>query len=508
MRKRLIAAAMVFALLLTGCTADSDDDGPQPTMPPLPDVAEPLPLAQLAAFSSVATMNAGSNCTGTLIDTGVNDGPAFVLTNGHCVGDVGRSAQTTTLDVEWGGTAEFFRAEGNLDQTHTVEVVGLAYSTMRLTDTAIVRLDAELGELVDLGVRAVPIADSEPAEGSDVVNVGVPVQDLLDTDWVLRRGDCSLKEQHTLIEFAWLWERVWANDCPGIIQGSSGSPLFSLDGAGEPEEIVGLINTTSWGAVAANGGECFLNRPCQVTDDGAVFVEETSYAQSVAGIGRCFDANTGEFATGGECPLPVSDLWAENHGGSFRGGDAPDATGALPSVSLVGAEEGVVRTALVPLGDGKACADSDTYDVGLPVRLPQAGEPWELRGVQVPVDLPETEGRFMLCAVREANFAGAASVLFDVDRTPPLFPASATVEDIGDGAVLVQPHLNPPEISTVRFTWGDPDETDCADTESFRDFFIAPLTLLAEQLPARYCVYGMDAAGNATPVTEIDIPAP
>lgn len=92
-------------------------------------------------------LNAGSNCTGTLIDTGVPAGPAYVLTNGHCVGDVGRSRQVTTLDYDWFGEATFFRAAGNLDNTYQAKVVQLAYSTMHQTDTAIVRLAVSLGEL-------------------------------------------------------------------------------------------------------------------------------------------------------------------------------------------------------------------------------------------------------------------------------------------------------------------------------------------------------------------------
>lgn len=43
-------------------------------------------------------------------------------------------------------------------------------------------------------------------------------------------------------------------------------------------------------------------------------VPDTSYTQSVAGIGRCFDSTTGEFALGGLGPLPVPDIWAEESG--------------------------------------------------------------------------------------------------------------------------------------------------------------------------------------------------
>jgi hypothetical protein len=511
-RGRLVALACLASVLAaTGCTGGATPTSPTPpgtfapATPTPAAAAEPLPLAQLAAFSGVASLNAGSNCSGTLIDTGVPSGPAYVLTNGHCVGDVGRSAQGTTIGVDWAGTAEFLRAAGNPDDSLIVDVVGLEYSTMRHTDTAIVRLEPTLGELEGLGIRPVPLTTAEPAAGARVTNVGVPVQGLAYEDRALRRGDCTLGSQHTLLEGPWVWFGVWSNDCPGIIQGSSGSPLFSLAADGSPASVVAMINTTTWGGTAANGGMCSLNHPCEVTADGVAMAEKSSYAQSVAGLGTCFGAD-GEFALGGACPLQVASVWAESGGGSFRGGDEPNPSTAKPVASLVGPEEGQVRTALVPLGDATACGSADSYAGAQAATLPKAGEDWEQVGLQVPVGLPLEEGRFLLCAVNGSDYAGAAQVVFEVDRTPPIFPASAEVEDIGAGTVIVRPHLVPPEVSTVRFTWGAPDEVDCEDTDAFRDFFIVPLTLEAGDLPASYCIVALDAAGNSTDVTRIEIP--
>jgi hypothetical protein len=526
--RRVGACLLVLGCVLggSGCTEDGND-APAPTVPTDPGEtvepdgpeepdgpgdgatvapAAPLPLEQLAAFSSVATMDAGSNCTGTLIDTGVPSGPAYVLTNGHCVGDVGRSPQGTTVDLEWFGTAEFFRAAGNLDATLRADVVAIEYSTMHLTDTAIVRLDATLDELAGYGITPVPIADTEPASGDAVVNVGVPVQHLIDSDWVMRRGECTLGTQHTLLEFNWIWQRAWSNDCPGIVQGSSGSPLFTLAADGTPEAVVGMINTTTWGSPAGRGGDCFLNRPCELAGGDAEVAERTSYAQSVAGLGGCFDATSGEFGLGADCPLTVTSVWASIGGGSFRGGGIPDSVGRLPGASLVGREAGAVRTALVPLGDGSECRDPDTYDESTPVDVPATtGSEWEIEGTAVDVDLPDVEGWYALCAVFEEDYAGAATVTYEVDRTPPAVDVEVSVEDVGGGARWVRPYLEPPEIATIRFTWGREGEVDCDDTESFQDFFIVPLLLEPDDLPATYCVYGLDNAGNASPVTELAV---
>lgn len=505
---RVGVGAGMLLCLLAACTSGAESDGSDASQSEtsssgLPSPADPLPLDQLAQFSGVAAMNAGSNCTGTLIDTGVPNGPAYVLTNGHCTGDL--SAGETFVDQPWFGTAEFLRADGNLDATLTVDVIQLAYATMRHTDTAIMRLDATLGELEGQGLQPVPIASAEPAPNQAVVNVGVPVQELLDDQWVLRRGECVLGAQHTLIEGPWLWFGAWSNDCPGIIQGSSGSPLLAVDAEGSPTSIDAMINTTTWGASPIAAGSCAIHHPCEVTTGGATMAENTSYAQSVAGIGSCFSGSTGEFALGGDCPLPVASVWATRGGGSFRGGDLPNAHGDLPSATLLAAEAGDVSTVVLALGDGSACQNPASYVNASVSQVPAATGEWDQQGASVPVTLPEQEGRFVLCAVHGDDYAGAANLLFDVDRTPPTIAADADVERLDD-SVLVRPHLNPPELQTVRFTWGPAGTVDCADTPGFQDAFTVPLHLEAADLPATYCVYGMDAAGNATPATTIEIP--
>lgn len=328
----LTALVLGLAIALSGCTgqtptptAPTTSLAATPVTPPTVKPADPLQVKDLAAFSGVAKLEAGSNCTGTLIDTGVPSGPAYLLTNGHCVGDIARSAQATTTNLDWFGTATFLAADGNQSDALTVDVTQLAYSTMRDTDTGIVRLKPSLAELKALGIRAVPIVAAQPAAGTKVVNVGVPVQDMMPDQWILRRGECTLGAQHTVIEAAWLWFGVWSNDCPGIIQGSSGSPLFTLGADGSPTAIAAMINTTTGGATAANGGACSINHPCEVNHGTASMVENTSYAQSVARLGRCFDAS-GAFDLGDSCPLPTATVWAELGGGAFRGGSLPNSS--------------------------------------------------------------------------------------------------------------------------------------------------------------------------------------
>ncbi|MCR2811229.1 MULTISPECIES: hypothetical protein [unclassified Microbacterium] len=406
MRNRTPAGILLVGVLaLAACTAGTPEPVPTASTADggvgLPAPAPPVPLEEIAAFSGVAALRAGSDCTGTLIQTGVADGPAYLLTTARCAGGAGRSAQETTLAAAWTGTAEFFRVAGDLDATVTVEVAELAYATMRHTDAAVVRLDAGLGELERLGARAVPIADRASGAGDAVLQVSVPTGSLEPDAVVMRRSVCDLGAPQTLIESAWLWFDVFPNDCPGIGEGSFGSPLFTADEEGRPKEIAAVVSTSVAAPGGADGGACSEGRPCRLTDAGAQAGEEAGYAQNVAGVGRCFDAATGEFSLGADCPLPVSDVWAERGGGSFRGAGQPDAAGQLPEASFVGTAVGIVRTTLVPLGDGTACTEEETYRDARTVRLPRAGQPWEVVGVVVPAPLPEQEGRFLMCAVSD-----------------------------------------------------------------------------------------------------------
>ena len=508
----LISIGVLAFAACTTCGCVADPTTPQPTSTgssedsnaPLP--GEPLPAEEIEEFGAVAALNAGSACSGTLIDTGVPQGPAYVLTDGRCVGGLGRPPQSTAVGLEWSGTAEFLRAAETPDRAIPLEVVELTYATMRHAAIGIVRLNATLADAEALGIGVLPIADEQPRSGDEVASIGVPVIGLEPDAQVLRRADCTLGSQHSLIESFWLFLDAFSTDCDGVLAGSSGSPLVHLDEDGRPVEVVAMITASTSGASRSDAGACAVNRPCELTEAGAVPVGRTDYAQSVAGIGRCFDPSTGLFTLGEACPLRMSDVWAERGGGVFRPGQLPDSAGRLPEASFVGESVGVLSTALVPIGDGTVCADKETYADADTHLLPRAGQPWEAVGVIVAPELPGAEGHYLLCAVSGERYDSAASVIFEVDRTPPTVAAGAEVERLDGGGVAVRPLLSPPELAAVRYTWAAPDTVDCDDLDAFQEFSVAPLIIAAADLPAVYCIYGLDAAGNRTPVTSIDIP--
>ena len=48
--------------------------------------APPVPVAEGAAFTGVARLDLGGSCTASLVETGADEAPAYLLTNGHCAG--------------------------------------------------------------------------------------------------------------------------------------------------------------------------------------------------------------------------------------------------------------------------------------------------------------------------------------------------------------------------------------------------------------------------------------
>ncbi len=358
-------------------TSADPSSGPVALMP-----GEPLTDDEAAAFGAVAALDSAAACVGTLIDTGVPTGPAYLLTAGRCVGGLGQPPQSTALMLEWSGTADFLRTAAVQGRGIPVEVVELTYATMRNADMGIVRLGSTLADVEALGIASLPIAVEQPTSGEAVASIGIPVLGLQPDAQVLRRAECTLGDQRSLIESFWLWLGVFAADCGGVAAGGSGSPLLGVDENGIPVEVVAMVTAPPSDASPASDS-CGLRHPCEVTRAGAVPVGETVSAQSVAGIGRCFDETTGSFSLGGECPLRVSDVWAERGGGVFQSATQPDADGRLAEASFVGESVGVLSAATIPFGNGEGCLDGDTYADAETHVLPRQGQPWEAVGVVV-----------------------------------------------------------------------------------------------------------------------------
>lgn len=508
-RRTRWTAALAATLLLTLAACSSEPNVSTPTDSPLPEIEQmlhPLPdpapalsADEAAEYSGVARINVTSNCTGTLVDTGVPTGPAYLVTNGHCAGGWGNDGNDVVIDEPFGGTADFRAVAGALDDVLTLEVTSVAYSTMRRYDIAFVELAGTLAEATAQGLDAVPLSAAGPAEGDAVVNVGVPVQNLGEDDLVLRKGECTLGKQTDLIEASWYWLDSWSNDCPGIIQGSSGSPLLADD------TIVAVINTTTGGGLL-RGGECFMSNPCEVGDDGTAVVADRSYAVPVAGTAACFGSD-GVFALDGDCPLSAGGIRTD--GRPLFVSSLDDVTAGLndPDVALVSDAPVTARIGLTPADASRGCLQESTYrpqTVDLVADTSGNDDEWDVQGTSISVNLPAQEGMFLLCVSDAADLSDPAVIVFEVDGTPPVFTPALSVEHADEG-VFVIPSFIMPELANFELKHGPAGSVDCDDPSGYFTFLRIPVYIPTEDLPVTFCTQASDMAGNAAPTQEVTI---
>lgn len=502
MRSRTSALLLGAALVLAGCTAEGTSGAP--TSAPAPDAttsappavpvevapATPLTADELGTYGGVAMLTGPASCTGTLVETGDDTAPAYLLTNGHCVGLDGWPVNTTIVDTEAEGEARFFNVAGaEASSVLTVPVARYEFGTMRGRDVGIVRLDATLGELRTAGATPLAISSDAPAAGTAVVNVAGPVDGVPEGEHVLRKGECVVGGPSDVVENTWLWLGATRTDCPGVLGGSSGSPLIA-DGT-----IVSVINTTNGGIAAADGITCYRGMPCELGDTGAALVQDSSYGVDVAGLGACFVDGT--FALGGACPL-VAPAWDGVDGGGTFGADGSDEFATVPAVTFSGVAAGeYVVSPVLPVGDVRTCADPATYAGGEKVTVTDPAE-----FLEVPLTLPTENGFAVVCVAVPGKEADAARFVYAIDTVAPTVGPELAVKDFGDEGALVDPIFDVPEISNIEVLYGPADEIDCADREAYTIYRRQSLMIEPGAGPTRFCAVGYDMGGNASPVTE------
>jgi hypothetical protein len=444
---------------------------PMPTSPgdsPAATPTEPLANAegQSEAYSGIGQITGfGSSCTGFLLDAGPTSGPAYAMTNGHCVGLFDSS--TVLRDEPATGATMTFRLFADTPTAAVVVPIrSVRYATMRGTDVAIIQLATTRAALSGLaGFRL----GAAPRAGTDIRVVGIPVNGLPAADQVLRAAGCTAGGTHRLLEWLWVWDSAQANDCPGIVGGSSGSPVFH---AGSPLVVAGIVNTTTIGAGDLPG--CYLGQPCQLDAAGVVRELSTSYAMPVAAWAKCFTAN-GFVATARGCPTERTSVVVSNQLRAVQPGGSWQAT-------VAGTDTPLTKTGPAATTD---CRRSTGY-------LANAGE--------LTAPLPSVDGFYLLCATAAGadgrpNTAGAGYAVMEVDGTPPVAPIRLSTL-VGPQDVRVEPIFAPPEYSGFQLKAGPQAATDCADPDGYAVYRRIPLTIAISDLPATLCVIGQDEAEN------------
>jgi hypothetical protein len=419
----------------------------------------------------------GTNCTAFLLDAGEPSGPAYAMTNGHCVGLF--DSTTVVRDGTGGdGVVTFRLYQDTPSDRADVPVASVLYATMRGTDVAILALGASRRALA--GLTAYGLA-SPPSDGEAITAVGIPTQGLAEPDRVLRRDTCTAGATVRLVELEWSWDAAESGDCKGILGGSSGSPVFD---AGDPSVAVGIVNTTTIGAPP--GRNCGLGQPCEVTPAGVARQPDRSYAMPVREWADCFDPAWDPTASG--CPLEQAPVAVDAPLRAVQPG------GRWAATISAGAGPVVVKTGPAATTD---CRDRAGY---VPVPTPSTYDD----------RLPPAEGVYLLCAAAlDASgapvTADAGIAVMEVDATPPTEPIQLS-KTVTPEFVSVEPVFQVPEYSDFAVKVGPPASTNCVRTAGYAPYRRIALRVATPDLPARLCVSGVDEAGNRGPPQAFDLP--
>nr|BFF02170.1 trypsin-like peptidase domain-containing protein [Streptoalloteichus tenebrarius] len=449
--------------------------------------------------------NDGVHCTATVV---AGDGQvrpnarALVVTNGHCVTD-----QLTTNEVRvdqsteqgsaaWRFTPAYF--VDTVDQHRAFGVARVRYATMKAVDVAVVELDTTYGELAGIDVRPLRLDGRTPRAGEAVEVAHAPFNDLPEDQQFLRLSRCRARGVVNVAEDPWLWTGAVANDCAGIVGGSSGSPMVR---AGD-DRVVALLNTT---VEPGYSGECMLGRPCEAGKDGVTARQGRSYAIPARALAGCL---TGDQFTPGvpRCELdPGQKLTVTQQLGVTRSSvTRADGTSSPARWQAALGGDGVryARVKVGPFGTTD-CADPAGY-----------GPVFALADRPVFDDpLPRGENLYVLCAVggpgpvagrgwQPYRFASLAAVR--VDDTPP------TVEPVVDvweteESWSVNPIFQIWEITGYEIKYGPRATTDCADPAGYRPYRRIPTFLAKKDAPWRFCAVGLDHADNRTAPKVVDL---
>ena len=514
---RLRAAILqgVVAILVAGCAdavpSESTPDASFETAPSASPVLDlPLPNGDTDTtqvllenadnsfdpYRSIGRLDgAATTCTLVLIDAapGVTSGPAYSLTNGHCVG---LFSNDTLTDQELPGATAVFDYFADTPKRLTVPVVRAAYASMKGTDLAVLQLDSTIGDLAAAGYRPWPITDIADLDGvsRDVILIGapegVPLADIPEAERYLRLSTCSLDTDPARIqEHVWLWPAL-RNDCPEVLPGNSGSPLIDIETA----SLVGILNTTTYKGEA--GTPCALGRPCEITEDGEEALPDTSYAMPLGGLAGCFGTD-GVFALGAGCGLDPGDGVALTGQPFSVNPSVPDPlTGANGrrttwATGVEGAGFTHYRYKIVPLETGD-CADGAGYGDAVPVSQ------------LIDERLPLEEQRLLLCVVGGPSaspdaawqtFANATFAVTAIDTTPPTVPIDFSKQGNAKDGWRIEPLFAPPELSMFLHKVGPARTTDCGDPHGYKEYRRIPMSVKPGG-PYRYCAIGFDDANN------------
>lgn len=265
-------ALSVLVLLLAGLSAL-----PAPVAASPADARADSPAESPTAAGRFTGTARLPGCSGAVVRwaSALDDDPAVVITNGHCVRAPYLGAREVLVDQRQFKRIELLEDHGTVAMT--VRGVHLRYASMYRTDLAVYELRESYADLAARGVTPLVLATRGPSRGD---RIRIP-----SGYWLEQRACTTTGVAYRVHEREWDWWRsirLPARDGCAIRGGYSGSPIVSRSTG----EVVGIANT---GYV---GGRRCIDSACEENRRGVVrMVRDMNYGQQTWWLHTCIGAD-------------------------------------------------------------------------------------------------------------------------------------------------------------------------------------------------------------------------
>ncbi|MFZ3285011.1 trypsin-like serine peptidase [Pseudomonas sp.] len=457
------------------------------------------PVGEIRSFIGVGWM-----CTGTLVasvERPRDDQPALVVTAGHCSVNARLTGDNdvvidSPMQPGFYFTPNFFY--DNQADHRRYEIRRVVYSTMKGTDLGLLELSATYGELRSAGIKPTLLKNFEPVDRA-IESAHIPFFATPGGGIFLRHSVCKSEsgrpvfesEEPIRVNFPWFWSQSRPNDCIGVYGGSSGAPVFSKDG----RQVIAVISTlTDPGHTG-----CGYARPCELTDSGTVSRKDAVYTNSVDQfVAAMRPDNTLDLSK----LDPGTGVKMERSGSWSTRSTVADADGKLQpaqwNLKVSDAFE-FIRFKTGPASSIQ-CAQAKGY-----------GEPMKVTDQPlIKLGVGDKEGIQAMCVIGKRlgqepwqAMQYATVKLRQLDNTPPTQTPNIYVREDEVGFWSVGSTVTFNENKESYYKFGARDSTNCQSHEGyalFHDFL-----RLSKTQDWRYCAYGVDVAGNASPVVSQDL---
>lgn len=441
-------------------------------------------------FKHVGKLSGRGLCTATLIagsETPDANQQALILSAGHCF-DSSLDTNEVIIDQPvgpgWTYTPNYFI--DLINEHQPVDIDRVLYATMKGGDLAVFRLKATYGELANRGILPVTLQkDYEPSVNQPIELAHIPANGIAGNKRYLRYSACSITGKTPLVyEGIWAWSPVVSVDCAGVSGGTSGSPVILKD----KPQIIGVLNTT----VDQNYTGCGVNRPCELVKDKGFSREGDSYYIPVDKIARAFTPD-------GKLDLSKFDDGKGiiiNPGGPLITKSTVNNKPATWNLHLE--EQGFDNIRYKGgLASNTDCSDPKGYSKPIPVTTQPLDK----------LTVPAKEGVYAMCVIGQhsanknwQSTSNASIKLREIDNTPPAIKPTTRLVFETEDSWIVDPIFNPYEIVDLRIKSGPLKSTKCDDDTGYSIYRRIPISLKKKDSPVRFCVYGLDQAGNRSPI--------